>query len=422
MTIGIFTDSYHPSVNGVVAVADILRSNLEALGHEVFVFAPGSGLQVDKSDPHLIYFPAIKGVFYEEANAALMFPPATLRVIRDCKLDVIHFLTTGPVGLMAVYASHELKKPLVAEYCTDIFEYISHYPAAIAGMLALAILLPFTIKSSRSDLLEIIKVSRPRFGLTKWNKALVKDLTTILHAHCDAVVVHSRHSIEQLKGWQNQDYTYPMALIPTGVDPLPVATKAELQAFAKTYSLASKDEVVLYIGRISAEKNLDLLVEMMPHLLKQRPNAKLVFVGDFDYRPTLEAKARASAASERIVFTGKMPRQKLGAALGNAKVFVFPSLTDTQGLVIHEAALAGLPLVLIDRKVSEVVKNKQDGLYAKNDPRDFASKVMTILSDPVLQQSMSMASKTIAQQFSEQVQTQKVVKIYARLLKKVTAT
>src|SRR5687767_11847734 len=306
MKIGLFTDTYHPSVNGIVSVVGILRRNFEAMGHEVFVFAPGEGLLIEQtSDKHVYKFPAFKGGLFNDSNTPLFFPPFLLGEIKKLDLDVIHFLTPGQVGLMGLYAAHELKIPLVSEYCTDLFEYVEHYPLALPVLITALLLLPLAIPMTREQLFELYKSSRPRLGIGKWNKSLVRDLMTILHSSCDAVIVHSRKSARQLASWQNGDFNYRTYLIPTGVDPLPVPTKTAKDKFCKQFKISPADEVVIYVGRLSHEKNLDLLVQMMPDLIFKRPNAKLVFVGDFDYRETLEAIASKSTAADRIIFTGR---------------------------------------------------------------------------------------------------------------------
>lgn len=175
---------------------------------------------------------------------------------------------------------------------------------------------------------------------------------------------------------------------------------------------------MLFIGRLAVEKNLDLLVDMMAELIKWRPQAKLIFVGDFDYREELEKKAKASPAADRILFVGRIPREKLGVVQGLAKVFVFPSLTDTQSLTIHEAGQARLPVVMIDEPVTEVVHDGENGYFAQNNPIDFAEKVRMILEDPELQARMGRAGKKYTDEFSELRQTQKLVDIYEQVLAK----
>jgi len=105
-----------------------------------------------------------------------------------------------------------------------------------------------------------------------------------------------------------------------------------------------------------------------------------------------------------------------------AKVFVFPSTTDTQSLTLHEAALAGLPIVMIDEPVTEVVKDGENGFFANDDPIDMAAKIRAILEDPKLQKKMSAASRKTAKLFSEKRQTKLILDIYQAILDKRAAT
>ncbi|HET9412321.1 MAG TPA: glycosyltransferase [Candidatus Saccharimonadales bacterium] len=420
MKIGIFTDTYRPSLNGIVYVTEILRRNFEAAGHEVFIFAPSSGLtnSADETDPHIIRFPAVSGVLFDDFNSSLFYPPKVLSQINDINLDVMHFLTPGTVGMMAIYAAHKLNKPLVAEYCTDLFEYVEHYPLAAPGIFAMGAILPFTFKPSRVDLLEMVKAARPRLGTAKWNREMVKHLITVMHSHCDAVIAHSRKSALQMQGWQNNDEHYKIDIIPTGVDQIPPATPKQRAEFCRQWGITKDDQVITYVGRLSPEKNLDMLIEMIGELVKWRPNAKLMYVGDFaEYRPKLEEKAAASPAADRIIFAGRLPREDLGKAFAATKVFAFPSLTDTQSLALHEAAQAGLPIVMIDEPVTEVVHDGVNGYFCKNDPIDMAAKINSVLEDPVAYQAMSNASQEIAREFSEQKQCKKILRIYAKIIR-----
>lgn len=415
MRIGLFTDTYHPSTNGVVYVVDILRHNLEKLGHEVYVFAPAPGLLAEENkDPHLIRFAALNNLLYPESSNTLFFPPSVMRRIKRLNLDAVHVFTYGQLGLMGIYAASRLDLPVVAEYCTDLAEYVRDRSFFLPVLLALGIITPVALRANLRESLDFARLSLPR-QLKGWDYEMVSGMVTIVHSHCAAVIVHSRKSYKQLKGWQYGRYKYPMHIIPTGVDPLPAATQEDKRRFSKKWGLASSDEVVLFVGRLSAEKNLDILIDAMEHLLRKRPNAKLMFVGDFDYRPVLEQKAAKSGHDDRIIFTGKIPREQLGTVYGVASVFAFPSLTDTQGLVLHEAAGAGLPLVLIDHDVSEVMKNGKNGYYAKNKPVDVAAKIADILANDKKRQAMSARSREFAAQFSELEQARKISDLYQKV-------
>jgi glycosyltransferase involved in cell wall biosynthesis len=208
-----------------------------------------------------------------------------------------------------------------------------------------------------------------------------------------------------------------LQVIPTGVNALPVASDKKVQSFRKSLGLTPTDEVVIYVGRLGEEKNLAMLIPMMEKLIRKRPNAKLVFVGDFDFRETLEEMATASRAAGKVLFAGRLPRDELSMAYQAAEVFVFPSLTDTQGLVIQEAAHTGLPLVLCDPDVSECFHDGENGFLAKNTPRDVAAKIATILSDDKLRAKFSAHSKQLAESLGERTQTEKVVALFRRAMK-----
>lgn len=417
MRIGLFTDTYAPSINGIVYVIDITKKHLEELGHEVYVFCPADGVTPTKvsqdEERGILRFPSVKGAFYDDYNFSLFFPPSAMRKIRELDLDIVHIFTPGQIGILGINAAYKNGATLISQHSTDVYEYVRHYPGVLPGLLMLLPLTPFTTKFHGRDLKELIKLYIPRRGVTQWNQDIIEAMITIMYSRCDVVIALSRKSKKQLEGWmEGEDYTYPIELLPTGVDALPVASDASIAAFREKYGFDANDEIVTYVGRLGAEKNLDILIPMIEKVLRERPNAKLLYVGDFEYRQTLEKLASESSASERIVFTGALPRETLGIIYGASSVFVFPSMTDTQGLVLHEAALAGLPIVLTDKDVSEVVHDGENGYYADLNFDSMAQKVVSILSDEELRLKFSAASKEIAARYTESEQTAKLDVLY----------
>lgn len=420
MRIGLFTDTYRPSINGIVYVVDITRKHLEAMGHEVFIFCPNDGVRLGRDstddDDHIIRFRSMKGVFFDDYNLSLFFPAKELRRIKDLNLDVIQFFTPSQVGLMGVYASQKTGAVLVGQHSTDLAQYINHYPAVIPGLLMIAwVLLPMTFRFRGQDIVETMKLYKPRRVMAGWGQDVVESLIAMIYSRCDAVVALSRKSQQQLDSWRGE-YWYDVSCIPTGINALPKPSDHQLQAFKQTHGIADSDEVVLYAGRLSAEKNLDILIPMIKQVLVTRPNARLLYVGDFDYRGTLERLAVESGVGERITFTGALPRESLGVAYGAADLFAFPSLTDTQGLVLHEAAQAGLPFVIIDRDISEVVRDGENGFVAQNNPDSLAECVVRILEDKQLQQTFRTRSQKLARQYGEYAQTKKLERLYQSAL------
>lgn len=423
MRIGLFTDTYHPTINGITFVVESLKRNLEAIGHEVFIFCPARTVMPETparrafhDDEHIIRFPSVKSGFFEDFDITLFFPPVILRKIKELDLDVIHIFTPSQVGLLGINAAVKYKIPLVAQHSTDIYEFVDHYPSVLPGALALVgIVFPMSVKLNGQDMKEIAKLYVPRRGATKWNKEIISKAITMLYSKADAVIALSRKSYDQLKSWQDEDYSYEMYLMPNGVNAIPKPTKSQIDDFRKTWGLRQSDEIFGFVGRLGEEKNLDILIEAMDFVGAARPKAKLLFVGDFDYRETLEEHASNSRYPDRIVFTGAMPRCDLGVVYDTLDVFTFPSVKDTQGWVLHEATHASRPVVMIDQNLSEVVADGVNGYIADNTAQDVASKVIELLKSPTKRQKFGLESKRLATKFTERRQIRKLEKLYQKI-------
>ncbi len=427
MRIGLFTDTYRPAVNGIVFVVESLRRNLEAEGHEVYIFCPASTVRKSQhaslfeDDDHIIRFPSIKGAFFDDYDTSLFFPPLVLARAKELELDVIHFFTPSQVGLMGAYIAFKTNVPLIAQHCTDLRQYVEHYRSGmlLPGLLALVAILPFAVKIDGKDIRELMKMYRPRRERVQWNIDIVTNMVTLVYSKCDAVIALSRKSQKQLESWQDEDtYTYDVTLMPNGVDPIKPATAAELTSFRRKWDIADSDELFGFVGRLGSEKNLDKLIQAIEIVIQKRPKARLLFVGDFEYRETLEQMAADSSCPDRITFTGALPRETLGAVYGSMKVFVFPSLTDTQGWVVHEAALSGLPLLLLDRGLSEVMIEGKNGKYADNTAESIAEKLIDLLSDDKRRQAYGAYGQKLAGTFTEKRQVGKLIDLYEEVIEK----
>lgn len=424
MRIGLFTDTYRPSINGIVFVVEMLKKRLEEQGHEVYIFCPAKSirrnrdLEFDPNEDHIVRFPSIKGVFFEDYDTSLFFPPVVVQQIAELRLDVVHIFTPSQVGLVGIQAAYKADIPIVMQHSTDLYAFSEDYPYVLPGiLLLLSIVLPFAIKLKGHDVAEILKLYRPRRGVTQWNHDIVKRAATILYSKADAVIALSEKSVKQLCSWQHlKRYKYNVTLMPNGVDALPQPTATERRAFCEQFGITNDDEVFGFVGRLAAEKNLDLLIRAAELVVRARPHAKLIFVGDFEYRAELERKANASKVSERIIFTGALPRESLGVVYATMKVFTFPSIKDTQGWVLHEAAHAGLPIVLIDKGVSEVAVDGVNALYARNSASDVAQKVINLLANEDLRRQYGQKSRKIAARFSEAKQISALIDLYQEVV------
>lgn len=422
MRIGLFADTYRPTINGITYVLDTVKRRLEEQGHEVYIFCPGKSMaphrkpEFEAEDHHIVRLRSFSSGFFEDFDFAVFFPPRTLRQIRDMNLDVIHVFTPSQVGLLGVNAAKKYNIPLMFQHCTDLYEFSENYPNVLPGVMTLVgILFPMNARMNGKDVREIIKLYRPHRAV-EWNQQMIKKGITLLYSKADAVIALSRKSKKQLEKWQYNGYRYEVTLLPNGVDTLPRPTKKRLADFYEQFELSERDEIFGFVGRLAEEKNLAILIKAFEKVGKLRPRAKLLFVGDFEYRKKLEELAAASKFGDRIVFTGALPREELGVVYAALDVFVFPSLKDTQGWVLHEAAHAGLPIVLIDKDLSEVVIDGKNGYLARNNATDVARKVTALLRSPSLRAKFGEQSKILARNYSEKGQAKKLVSSYKKII------
>ena len=427
MRIGLFTDTYLPSINGIVYVVKSMKEHLEALGHEVYVFCPARSIRpsrhadILKEDEYIVRFPSVKSGFFDDFDISLFFPPNVINRVKQLDLDIVHILTPSQVGLVGIQVSYKHNIPFVVQHSTDLYEFSESYPNVLPGALALvSLILPMTVKLDGKEYQEIAKLFKPRRGATKWNKDIIEKGISLLYSKADAVIALSRKSQHQLESWQNNTNRYPVTLLPSGVDAIRPGTTQEVRDFKKRFHIADDDLVYGFVGRLGEEKNLQLLIDAFPIVVQKYPKARLLFIGDFDYRETLEDIARKTGYADRITFTGSIQRESLGAAYAAFDVFTFPSLKDTQGWVIHEAAHAGLPIVLIDKELSEVVRDGENGFFAENTKDSMAHYVGLLFADQHRREQFGMRSRELALGYSERSQTKKLVLLYEQCIKKHT--
>lgn len=408
MRIGILTDTYHPIVNGITFVVEETKRELEGLGHEVFVVCPCIDCRKTDFDEEkkILHLPARKDIFFEDQMTSFFFPPSQIKRLRELNFDVMMFTTPGQIGLLGVYTALKNDIPLVALYCTDLYEYVRHYPRVVPAVLAQVVASPITLGARTPELRNLIASFGARAESEHWSQKLVSEMLTILHNRCQAVITPSQKIHDQLKGWGT---TSPIHVIPTGISPLPY-TDEEALSFRDRLGIGANQPIILSVGRLGSEKNVELTIDAFAIVKDAQPNAKLVIVGEsYQHGDTLKARAAETRLKDDIIFTGKIPRRELGPVYGASDVFVFPSVTDTQGLVIHEAADAGLPIVICDDQVSEVAQDQINALVAQNDPVDFASKIVTILSDTKKRSQMGKKSREIVSRYTATKQAEKLL-------------
>ena len=407
MRIGFFSDRYLPFTDGIAHSMEDTRRELEALGHEVYVFAPRPGSGYREMSPRITRFPAVKGLFFEDYRFSVFYPPRTRRRVDELKRDLVHFHTPGQLGMFGAYYARRHDIPLVTTYHTDLYEYVTHYRGVLPGAVALSILAPFVTGGGTAYRTSLSCV-RPERSIDRWSQKVVKHGMTLIHNHCDLVITPSAKMEVQLGDWNT---TSRIATLPSGVDEIP-ATDAEVEAVRRDFGFDENDQVVLYVGRIGSEKNLGLLIRAFAQVAPRCPRARLLLIGPGDEEGRFRAQAQATGYADRITFTGSMNREKLGAFYRFADVFAFPSMGDTQALVVNEAAWAATPVVMVDRGISGIIEDGVSGLFAANAAEDFGDKISTLLERPQYAAAMGEAARDQAKLLTSRAQAAKLARLY----------
>ena len=251
MKIGLFTDTYHPAVNGICFVVDITRRQLELLGHEVYIFAPKPSIFYKEKDDHIVRYPSIRGVSWDEDMTSIFFPPLEVKKIKDLELDIIHFFTPDQVGLLGAYAGIKNNIPTIAQHCTDVVEYLDFYSGYLKALMTFPLSVPMTLPGIAKDWRKVLPRLEKR-SFRKLRKRVVQQYLTVLFGKCDGAIALSRRMYDQLESWSGE---FKIRMIPTGVDELD-SNQKDIVKIKNRYKIAPKDKVILYVGRMVEEKNL----------------------------------------------------------------------------------------------------------------------------------------------------------------------
>ena len=179
---------------------------------------------------------------------------------------------------------------------------------------------------------------------------------------------------------------------------------------------------ILYVGRVAPEKNIALLLEAFEWVREELPDAELMIVGDWRSSQRLEQKLKRARRRGGVTLVGQVPRDRLSPYYESGDVFAFPSLTDTQALVLHEAAHAGLPIVSADHELRLVIDEGVNGAICRPTPESMARQIVMLLKrleDPEFKARASARSREMASWWTIQRQSDTIVQLYRDLAARV---
>ncbi|WP_018086769.1 glycosyltransferase family 4 protein [Desulfurispora thermophila] len=380
MRIGIFTDSYKPYTSGVVRSIELFTGELQLAGHEVFIFAPSYPYQQER-EPRVYRFASIPAPTNPHYTLALPFSWRLGKKIKHhIKPEIIHVHSPFLLGRLGAYYARVLDVPLVFTFHTLYDEYVHYVPLGQ----------------------QITREITRRYCRDFCN-------------NCDVVIAPTSIIANHLR---NMGVESELAVVPTGIN-LQEYEQGNRNWLRNTYNIAPTTKVLLSVGRLGQEKNQSFLLRVIQKVWQGGEDVCLVLVGSGPEEQNLRALAGDLGVGERVIFTGTLSREDVVNCYLGADLFVFASLTETQGLVIGEAMAGGLPVVAIKANgVIDMVRDGQDGFLVSPDEDSFAEKVRLMISRHELYRQMAHNALQHAQEMSARACTQKLLECYHLALQK----
>jgi 1,2-diacylglycerol 3-alpha-glucosyltransferase len=372
LRIGLFTNNYFPMLGGVPTAVETIRRDLEALGHEVVIVAPRMA-GADDGGRWLIRVPAVPAPTYPDFALPLPLGPRLTRRLRALDLDVFHAHHPFLLGASARRLARASGRPFVFTYHTLYDRYAHYVPLLPRQMVAQ--------------------------GAIRWSAGFADT--------ADLVLAPSDFVARRLRA---QGVRRPIEVLPTGID-LDRFRPGDRADARRTLRLAADDRVLLYVGRLDREKNLEFLLEAIARV--RVPRVRLLLVGRGTQAAALRRAAEARGVADRVDLRGGSPPDGLPAYYRAADAFVFASTTETQGLAVLEAMACGLPVVAVRATgIEEVVAEGVSGLLVPEAPAVFADAVGQVLIDRDLAAKLAIGARDAALPFESAALVRRLVAAY----------
>ena len=388
MRIGIFTETYTPYISGLVTSEVMLKNALEKLGHEVYVVT--ANLESFKyewnEEERVLKVPGIPTGIYDSRLTSI-YPIQAVNKIKGWKLDVIHSQTEFAIGTFARIFAKQYNIPLVHTYHTMYEDYI-HY-----------ITKGYFLKSS---------------------KKLVEYLTKF---YCDKtateLIVPTNKTYKLFK--EKYNFEKNINIIPTGIEVERFFSEninqKQVQELRKSLGITKKDFVILFVGRLAEEKNVEFLIESQKRLSDKYKNIKLIIVGDGPDKDKYEKYSKKLGLEKNCIFTGKAAWSDMPLYYNMADIFATASKTETQGLTVIEAMASNtVPVCMRDEAFQSMVTEELNGLFFETQ-EEYEKEILRMFEDRKELSKFDKQARIQAETYSSKYYAERVLEVYHRAIK-----
>ena len=377
MKIAFFTETFLPKVDGIVTRLTKTIEFLTKNGDEVIVFCP-EGCPASYKGATIVGVAAMPLPLYPELKLGLP-GPAVSDKLEKFKPDLVHVVNPAVLGLGGIWLAKTNNIPLIASYHTHLPKYLEHY-----GMGMLEPLLWELLKAAHNQALLNLCTST----------AMVNELED--------------KGIQRTALWQR------------GVDTENFRPELRSEKMRKKLfgNYQNTDSLLIYVGRLSAEKQIERIKPVLDNI----PGACLALVGDGPYRGQLEKIFENTKTN----FIGYLSGEELASAYASGDIFLFPSSTETLGLVLLEAMAAGCPVIGANKGgIPDIINNGINGCLYNPDEKDNGERSLIeatkkILADKNKKEAMRKEARKEAEQWDWNQATLQLQKYYAETLENIS--
>lgn len=360
MKIAMMTNSYKPFVAGVPISIERLSEGLRAQGHEVIVFAPDyKGQEADDNIER--YHALIKGIVNGFSVPNSLDPQIEKR-FREGHFDVIHVHHPMLIGRTALYLAEKYHVPLCYT-CHTRYEQYLHY-------IMKAPFLPDSFRKPHFDRFSLMEILQ--------KKKIVQNYVNHYANRCDLVFVPTPSMQAYLEETGNCTET---AVLPTGLNKESFAADEEEAAYLREVLRGEKKYLFCTVGRLAKEKNLEFLFRALAvRKIKRGADFRLAVVGEGPYKKQLCELSETLGIREEVAFVGAVPNDKVKNYCKAADIFLFSSLSETQGIVLLEAMAAATPVLAVKASgVQDVVINGRNGYMTTVSEIEYENRLEELL-------------------------------------------
>ena len=388
MRIGLFTDSYPPYINGVSTSVAMLKKALEKQGHTVYVVTVSShALKYEYDEKErILKIPGIPVGIYDY-RLSRIYPISMINKMKNWKLDVIHSHTEFGIGILARIFAKQFNLPLVHTYHT-LYEDYTHY------------------------------ITHGYFD--KSSKKIVEYLTKF---YCDKtaheLIVPTNKIYRLFK--EKYEFTKNIHIIPTVIEVerffVENVDKKDVELLRKKLNIKKKDFIILFVGRLAEEKNVEFLIKAEKKLLEENNNIRLLIVGDGPDKEKYEQLANSLDLGDRVIFNGKAAWEEIPVYYHVADLFATASTSETQGLTVIEAMASGTtPLCIRDESFAGTVTDELNGRIFDTE-KEYVDEVLELVNDNNLRSRFNQQARIQAEHCSSKAYATRVLEVYERAIK-----